>query len=89
MASTLEAQEKQAPEEGQAMANRRNWRRTSLMIPIRMLEDLDAAAEDQGFASRADLIRVACTSYMRNKSNAPEMPPTIPGVAPLNQKVTA
>ncbi len=70
-------QETNEVEEGAALANRRNWRRTSLMIPVKMLEDLDAAAADQGLNSRADLIRIACHSYMRNKINEPELPPTI------------
>ena len=75
--------EHETGEGGTLAKTHRNWRRTSLMVPIKLLEDLDAAAEDQGYASRADLIRVACRHYVRNRANAPELPPTVPGHAPL------
>ena len=37
-------------------------------MPVNLLADLDAAAVAQGFASRADVIRIACSRFLGQKA---------------------
>lgn len=61
---------------------KRNWKGTSLLMPANLLADLDAAAEAQGFASRADVIRIACSRFVNLQDavqtmSAPQKEPTL------------
>ncbi|MES2459853.1 MAG: ribbon-helix-helix domain-containing protein [Armatimonadota bacterium] len=57
---------------------KRNWKGTSLLMPANLLEDLDAAAEAQGFSSRADVIRVACSRFVSEQQKQERLDRTLP-----------